>query len=407
MSLKSKKITKSLKLTKAKLLAFGGLLFSFGVVTSVTTTYAWYNLTQIVASVGNLSLRIDEEMDASLELQLVKNEFRDADKDLSHSDIAPEHLRSTNEEGFEGFGPHDLGIEGIKLNDVSGMFQGDWYGNSSLPLLCSAPRNFAPQNKKNERSRRDTDIYVQNIFYLIAGEDASIYLDGSTKKDDEEHMPLYTFIKPSVEKNTEAAGGNLDKYKELNDVIHTVRVSFLTDEGYYIAKLGQVTGSNSVITANPYKTQDYVTYYSGTLDMDKDGYLDVDNEGNEILYGEYTCEENEINRLPTSNAEVVKPESERTTFNGVSRPDANRITNLDELKEQNKIKKENSVLLRDLMYDSEQPHLQGTPICHVKAGEAKRVVVTIYVEGWDEHMTDAINNASFDISLSFLALFDQ
>ena len=143
--------------------------------------------------------------------------------------------------------------------------------------------------------------------------------------------------------------------------------------------------------------------------MNGDGFIDVDSDGNEILYGEY--DDCDISRtINTTSIEPLEKE-QRTTFNGVSALNANKITNLDELKASGKLKKENSVLLRDLMYDSEQPHLVSMPnhrpICTVKKGEPKRIVVTIYVEGWDDRMTDAIDNASFDISLSFLALFDQ
>ena len=212
-------------------------------------------------------------------------------------------------------------------------------------------------------------------------------------------MPLYTNIKPSSLNHEPGKD-----HEKLDDVVHTVRVSFLVDDNYYVAKLGK---TNDFENTNPYKTVDYDTYYGGTLDMDLDGYNDfIDDK--EILYGETTD-----NFIPSDaiygevEEKAVEEESNRNTFNGVTKPGIKTITNLEELKEQGKIKKEESVLLRSLMYDSEQPHLKPTPLCTVKANEPKRIVVTIYVEGWDEHMTDAINNASFDISLSFLALFDQ
>ena len=68
--------------------------------------------------------------------------------------------------------------------------------------------------------------------------------------------------------------------------------------------------------------------------------------------------------------------------------------------------KENAYDLDSLRLDDDLAK-SVRPICHVHAGEMKRLVVTVYVEGWDKHMTDDINYAAFYISLSFLAVFDQ
>ena len=71
------------------------------------------------------------------------------------------------------------------------------------------------------------------------------------------------------------------------------------------------------------------------------------------------------------------------------------------------IKKEKSYALNSLRFD-ETNYLAGklTPIGHLEEGEEKRIIVSIYMEGWDEYMTDEIASASFDVNISFTGIID-
>ena len=70
-------------------------------------------------------------------------------------------------------------------------------------------------------------------------------------------------------------------------------------------------------------------------------------------------------------------------------------------------KKENAIKFDNLRYEEDDVFKDVTPITHLEGNVLKRIVVTIYIEGWDKHMTNAIEDSCFDINLSFLALFDQ
>lgn len=71
MSLKNKNKNNYIpkRLTKTKLLVLGSLLFSLGIGTGVTATYAWYSLKEI-SSIQNLNLSIDAKKDTFLKLQI-------------------------------------------------------------------------------------------------------------------------------------------------------------------------------------------------------------------------------------------------------------------------------------------------------------------------------------------------
>ena len=344
---------------KAKLLTLGALLFSFGVATSAVATTAWYNLLDI-AVVSNLNLKINME-DAWIRLDLKKNG------------------QIIENEG-DGFTKEQLGIEEAVLTDVSGMYESSWLNPEALingvPKFHS--RYHIGSTKKEtlfEPEENANKTYVQNEFILSAGMDTEIYLDPSS------------YIKAAAEKNQKTAeenGWDSTRASKLNEVVHAVRMSFLTDEGYKIVKLGE--------------TED--TYYGGILDLNKDGYYDNDGD-KEYLYGEYTGEPSYLaaNEVEPSAQELASMKGNHNTFVACHQKDVEKV----DVSSIN-IKKENAFKLNDVTFDIDDPLKPTTPICHVKGGETKRIIVSIYVEGWDKRMTDDIDKASFDINIAFTGL---
>ena len=45
-----------------------------------------------------------------------------------------------------------------------------------------------------------------------------------------------------------------------------------------------------------------------------------------------------------------------------------------------------------------------TPLAKLRSGESKRLVVTIYLEGWDLDVVESIGNGSFNLNLGFKGL---
>lgn len=337
-------------------MSFGALLFTFGAVTSVATTYAWYSL-KVSSTVNNLNIAIKMD-DINFELWL---------KD--------QHGEKIHEP--EGYTKEQLGIEDIKLADVSGMFESTWYNRESKTATTTFPQ-LRTSYGRNRSSTKDTGIekekyFVQNEFYFRSNYDAIVYLDPSS------------FIRPNIEENAKQKDKDVNK---LNEVSNTVRVSFFTDEGYIIAH-----------------AKEYVdeTYYGGVLNITSDdNYYDYNLDSKEeILYGEYSddIDYSKLYGAPVEE-ETDIPEDKRSTF-VASHKKGIRPVDLDYAK--TKIVKENAVRLSSLMFDRDDP-LAATPICTVQKGVEKRIVISTYVEGWDLKMTNDIDSACFDINISFLAL---
>ena len=353
---------------KAQLMLLGGLLFSLGLVTSITTTYAWFQINPLL-TVQDLNLRINPNADDYwLTVDLINSKGR-----INHDDIEhyPDHF---DEEGnFTGFTLADMDYDPeVGLNDVSGMFADEWL-NDSTKTRPEFRSNYGayPGNKDHyTKSVVATKGYLQTVFVFTAGEDCEVYL-----------------TKDSGIKSMDTAESAQSKKKNLEDLLqvaNTVRFSFYSDDGYYIAKQPEDETHEDIT---------YETYYGGVLDMNGDGYYDS-VDGEEVLYGEYegeaTYNDNVSDSLPYENG---------STFTANHQPGVKQV-NVD----YQKIVKEPAASIKTYIYDEDKPMRPLQSICKLKKGEEKQVVFSVYCEGWDKYMTDALASASFNITLGFTAL---
>ncbi|MCR5185387.1 MAG: hypothetical protein K6C32_04865 [Bacilli bacterium] len=367
---------------KIKLLAVGAILFAFGVATSAVATTAWYNLLDI-AVVSNLNLKIDMK-DAKLELGMT-------------SKVNGERIWSGDEDHPDGFSTEELGIDGTILNDVSGMYESDWL-NDSTDLSTALPRfhtryrpgmnNFNTGFISDEEAEKN--IVQLEFFFYSELYDMDVYLDNSTSFSPNTKMNYDKAKEKADDPNDE---NEVYQIKDkLDKVIYATRMSFLSDEGYIIV--------------NPYKGLDVIgdveTYYGGILDLNKDGFYDY-RDGKEVLYGELIDDTIPVPYSGVGNSEddYKKDVKKYNTFQGEHKKDI-QMVNENSVKEN--IRVENSKSLKQVAFDTNDP-FGSSPICHIKKGEEpKRVVMSIYVEGWDRHMTDDIASATFDVNIAFTGL---
>ena len=351
---------------KAKLLALGGVLFSFGLVTSVAVTYAWYTI-NIMTSIDSLNMRITSEPyeDFALRIELENSLGR----------LTPENRP-------DGYTLDDMEYDrDIGLNDVSGMFEEDWLkGANYKTVLPEFKRNYGAVASSPDRSSKATQGYLQTVLWLKATEDCEIYLAPGD------------VVTPNKEKNEETARIKGRDVNKLMDVTNAVRLSFFSEDE------SSEDGYRYII-ANPGESE--VTYYGGLLDMNGDGYYDY-VDGKEILYGQYNTSA-ALNYEQGNGDPEPYAESLRDTFH------ANHYPGISHLKYEEDdpnlaIAKEKSVKLATLQYDENEPLRPLESICKLKKNEEKRLVLSVYCEGWDRHMTDAIESAAFNIDISFLAL---
>ncbi|MBE6136080.1 MAG: hypothetical protein E7181_02280 [Erysipelotrichaceae bacterium] len=354
---------------KAKLLALGGLLFSLGVVTSVATTYAWYTI-NVLASLPNLNVKITNDTSFDLTIDLLNKTRR-----INHDD--KDHI---DEDGnFTGYTLADMDYDpDIGLNDVSGMFASEWMDNADpLTTMPRFRRSYGPTPSSPEASSEATQGYLQTTLLLNASKDCDIYLSTDTG-----------IISADTEETASKKGKELAK---LQKVTNTIRLSFYSDDGYYIA-YQQDPG----VMRN--------TYYGGPLDMNGDGYYDY-VDGKEVFYGEYENSD-AINYKHNDEDTAPYEEALRDTFHANHAPGVDYVDAYDREHPNDDIgvNKEDSVNIYELIYDENEPLRPLQSVCSIKAGVEKRLVFSLYCEGWDLDMTDAIESASFNINLGFIAL---
>lgn len=354
------------KLTrKVKLLLGAASIFALGVATSVTATYAYFSLSE-KNSIDNLNVRFSAE-ENTLELGV----WDDSINDVSFSQ--------------ESYNNKDLGMEETKLTDVSGMYESTWL-NDSVPLETRKSRDFVPTFRGPYRgtlSVNDTRVatggYIQHEFFLRSSNPCSIYLSSSSK------------VVPNDTNNTKTSNESGVLKEDLDEVVNASRISFYTYDSYTVLK--------------PYLEKDkdkpYETKFGGIMDLNGDGYYDS-RDGKELLYGEYETDSTHQVAYKSHN-ESPKEIARKNVFN------ANHKEGIDIVDFENTtvdIKKEKTITFDDMIIKEDEPDMDVSPITTLKKDEIKRIIVSIYLEGWDRNMTSSLYMASFDVNISFAALFN-
>ena len=365
---------------KAKFLALGGVLFSLGVVTSVATTYAWYAI-NVIQSIPNLNVRIiaDEDLDFKFTMDLEK---KDGKTRIFYDDRVDEE---TGE--FKGFDLDDMEYDRTNgLNDVSGMYESLWNvsggDRSTIKPMFQKTYINAPNRERTTDDYASDKSYLQTVLWLKASEDCDIYLtpDSGIKALDPEHQ-------------TAAIQHGKDLAK-IAKVTNAVRLSFFSDDGYYIAYQPEQT-------EDEYKGEPRITYFGGVLDMNGDGIYDNDGE-KEILYGEYSIDGGK--ELTYDDDALTGPLYDGQMSGTFSASHAEGIKRVNTKDPNLNIVTEDSLPIYQLQYRADRPLRPLQSICSLKAGEEKRIVFSVYCEGWDRDMTNDIEYASFNINLGFTAL---
>ena len=344
--------------SKKKLLLAVSVAFLFSLSCSVTATLAWYQVNAIF-SIKHLNINFSTA-DVSLELG-VKG-------DQGEPNFDPEYVAS-----HVAWADRDGRQDG--LLPVSSMYSEEWMNqvtedniNESVPRYRKAYRG--PYDNKITSFTEVGEGYVQQEFYLRSNYDCSLYLSSES------------YMVPNLDKNhTTAVNYGLDE-NGLNDVVNATRLSLYTGEEFVIV--------------NPGVSEE--TYYGGLLDLNLDGYYDnIDDK--EVVYGQYSG--NLDYKSPLSPQETSPLVDNKSTFEGNHQPGVYRA-DLDSIE----IAKENSVPWNKATLDVNAGNTSNKPITILHADEPKRIVCSIYVEGWDKHAIDQVQRASFDISIIFAALYN-
>lgn len=355
-------------MSNRKLFVVGLLAFALTLAASVTSTYAWFAVTE-AGSVSFAKLSIGE--DHSLQIGL-----KESDGNITYYDTIDDKILKNH---FSNYVP------GSPLSDTSSMYQDLWLNEdtdyeTALPIL----RNAYSTNGDHHKSEVATSGFYQFEFYFKADSDMYLFLDYTD-----------TYCNPLHEVNQKLADSSNGSISvtDLDNVVNATRVSFFSKDGFTIFEPNQLSSSKTV--------------FGGILDATiKDGYYDYDTSSKkEIVYGEYDDDAELVydSAYDTDSTLVGRA----TCFNAIHKAGVERFNYEESVAKGLSFKEEKTYTLNQLaikqsqgQYDKESMR----PLAKLKENTPTRVVVTIYLEGWDLDVTEAIGNGSFTLALGFRGL---
>ncbi len=355
-------------MSNRKLFVVGLLAFALTLTASVTSTYAWFALSD-AGKVSFTKLVIGE--DHSLQIGL-----KEEDGNISYYDSVNDSILQSH---FLNY------VAGSPLADTSSMYQDEWLNENTdyetaFPVLRSAYR----VNGDHHKSEIADNGFYQFEFFFKADSDMYLFLDYTG-----------TVCSPLHELNQKLADSSNGSVsvKELDNVVNATRVSFFSKDGFIIFEPNQLSSSRTV--------------FGGALDATvKDGYYDYDSRtGKEIVYGEYD-DESTLVYEPSKDTDSTL-EGRATCFNAKHKAGIQSFNYEKSVENGLSFKQETTYTLNQLAINQSQGQFDEEtmkPIAKLKQNAPTRVVVTIYLEGWDLDVTEAIGNGSFTLALAFRGL---
>jgi len=319
----------------------GLALFSLSLSAFVTSTAAWFNVSRFL-EIQNLSI------------QLVEDSIQIGMKDA---------------EGKIDWGYSVTNSEQAYLDPVSSMFQDNSvYAEDGFPTL-SSQYNYESGNGVTAIA---TSGYVSLECYLKSGVPTYVYLDEATGVSANGYLNNIKSMQLGV--NAES----------LNNVEKAIRVNFYSEDGTY--------------TYEPNVTSPSRTKLGGLLDVAfYDGYYDYDRDTlKELMYGEYNSDA-VLQYDDAVDVDTPHPETDNlglgfkgSTKAGVKHLDLEKSERVGNLH----IKEEET-------YTLEQLGMRKQEICYLEPGKIKRLIVTFYLEGWDQDCISELREAAFDANIAF------
>ena len=339
----------------AKLFAATLGLFALTLGSSVAATYAWFQVRDF-ARIDQISMSMRD--DSSLLIGL-----KDEDGHIEYKSSLSEADLALADPDYEA---------NTYLKDVSSMFSSSWLDapgdpDGKTPIL----RMPYAKEEGTTITSPATRGFLQFETYFRSNVACHLYLDDATKA-----VPLERW-------NREIADKTDYTEEELNQVLDCVRVSFYSKEGFVIAEPGQKQSSN--------------TKFGGPLQAKSlDGYYDS-VDGKETMYGEFS---GEPSYLPAPEEDLV-PYEDDTSFHAKHKAGVEIVdpTSVD-------VATEKTLPLDDMLYRGGPSGKKATCLGTLSPNEDYRLVISVYIEGWDVDLTDALATGKFRLDLSFVGLMD-
>ena len=285
---------------------------------------------------------------------------------------------------------HELDESGLFM-PVSSMFESKWIDEyQPVPTFYEYTAPFVPESGIPYGPKEMNEGYYQQDIYLLCDDDAYISLDIDK-----------TFFKPNEEANLIAArrmtkeSSEEDEeetiYGNLNKLVNALRFSIfdVEEKNYFIVD----------------PTKSGTTLLGGALDNDRDQYFDVytspTQERKEAIYGEVYNRENAVYADVGEEDIDIDEGTAYTCFNAKHKAHAERFLLEESLSNGLVIKEEPSLDFEDI--SSPRPD-ENKLVIPVKHDVPKRLIFSIYLEGWDLDCVNVTMGGNFLSQIQFKIL---
>ena len=348
---------------------------------SISLTLAWYgasdrlnveNLEVSVYSRGNLKVSTNPNPETFVE-NLTNEDLNNLSADFLFAPVSTMHKKSWMDQKAAIPEFYDSSAKEVLSSGEPYLEKAEYgYFQREIYLLTTVPNQYA-------------------VLDLASEEDGGCFFktgDNSARAKDlyNKYHDVWTDLSLS------------DIENKLDNLINCLRVSILVNQGedyhYYII--------------DPTKNEGEVTYLGGRLDNDKNGYFDsyknLQGEHKEVIYGEVNDrslidydDPVDPDFKDNSGAAVVDEASHFFSNSFVANSKPSVYTYNKEKSEANgfKIAEEDSLSLEKLKTDD------TSLLIPLVSGEPTKIVLSIYLEGWDIDCINATMGASFNTKLSF------
>lgn len=359
-----------------RLIPLSLVVITVSLATSVGLSVAWYaNGAYLRISNVDVSLMSDPQ----LGMALMKSDNLD---DYHYGEFPYDELPKMK----SGYSDEESDQESV-INGfvpVSSMFSSDWIGKTDAsgelldPQFCS---NYKRASLDEPDTYRKTKIATSGFYsvplYLMCDRDMYVTVDETGTSIIPDNVTNSTTAKEMCEADKDYEYSQT--LNDLNAIANSIRISIYDCE------------SQKYWIIDPNKSED-PTYLAGPLDLDAnhifDFYADdANNAMKEYLFGEY----DDSTPVHYKDSYGVQPVSEFNTFSA-NHLDGVQMVDMDYYIQNGLLKEEKTYT----------PHeLNDIDMIAMTNHVPHRIVLSIYIEGWDRDNTSVSSQGSFFASIKF------
>lgn len=318
-------------------------------------------------------------------------------------------LRISTSPEIDTFVENLVDTEQIGFQPVSSMFKSTWMNEKDeTPRFYESAYKHILSNGEPYKEEAEYGFYRKEIYLLtnIRNQFAALDFDSEDVSKEERQGSLLEREDLIDDAKNQARAEKLHQEnpdwnlsvseikEKLDNIANCLRISILVNYGnsyrYYII--------------DPTRGENEVTYLGGLLDNDKNGYYDtykdINSVSREVVYGEVNdrnliaYNDPKSDTLPVTHPETKDPYF-GNSFIAEHKPTAYEYNK--DLSEANgfEIAKEESLSLQQLKNDD------TSVLIPLTSGVPSKIVLSIYLEGWDLDCINATMGASFMTKIGF------